>query len=114
METTWTPQRTADLETYWVQGLTTAEIGLRLGISKNAIIGKAHRIHLPPRPSPIKRSPRPAPVLKGPECQWVEGTPGEIGFRYCGEEALALKPYCAEHYVRAYVGVKLPAVENAA
>lgn len=37
----------------WDEGLTTAEIGRQLGIKKNAVIGKAHRMGLPARPSPI-------------------------------------------------------------
>jgi GcrA cell cycle regulator len=35
---------------------STASIGRQLGMSKNAIVGKAHRLDLPSRPSPIKRS----------------------------------------------------------
>ncbi len=56
----WTPERIADLTRLWNEGLTTSEIGKRLGISKNAVVGKAHRMHLSARPSPIKRSARPA------------------------------------------------------
>ncbi len=33
--------------------LSLAEIGRRLGCSKNAIVGKRNRLNLPPRPSPI-------------------------------------------------------------
>jgi len=56
----WTPEQISDLTRLWGEGLTTAEIGKRLGISKNAVVGKAHRLHLPARPSPIKRTgPRP-------------------------------------------------------
>ena len=49
----WTEDGTARLRALWADGHTTAEIGRRLCISKNAIIGKAHRLDLPPRPSPI-------------------------------------------------------------
>jgi GcrA cell cycle regulator len=56
----WTPEQISELTRLWGEGLTTAEIGKRLGISKNAVVGKAHRLHLPARPSPIKRTgPRP-------------------------------------------------------
>lgn len=34
--------------------LSTSEIGRRLNVSKNAVIGKAHRMKLQPRPSPIR------------------------------------------------------------
>jgi GcrA cell cycle regulator len=43
--------------------LSTITIGRKLGISKNAVIGIAHRMHLPRRESPIKRRD-PADVLK--------------------------------------------------
>jgi len=56
----WTPEQITELTRLWGEGLTTAEIGKRLRISKNAVVGKAHRLHLPARPSPIKRTgPRP-------------------------------------------------------
>jgi GcrA cell cycle regulator len=44
------------LTEFWSQGLSTAEIGRRLGVSKNAIVGKAHRLELDARPSPIRRT----------------------------------------------------------
>lgn len=57
----WTPEQISQLTRMWNDGLSTAEIGKRLGISKNAVVGKAHRLHLDSRPSPIKRvGPRPA------------------------------------------------------
>lgn len=39
----------------WAEGHSTAEIGRLMQISKNAVIGKAHRLDLPARPSPIRR-----------------------------------------------------------
>lgn len=57
----WSPEQITELTRLWGEGLTTSEIGKRLGISKNAVVGKAHRLHLAARPSPIKRTgPRPA------------------------------------------------------
>ena len=52
----WTEEAIAKLRTLWAEGLSTAEIGRRLNISKNAVVGKAHRLNLPPRPSPIRRT----------------------------------------------------------
>ena len=42
------------LRAFWTEGLSTAEIGRRLGVSKNAVVGKAHRLDLTARPSPIR------------------------------------------------------------
>lgn len=52
---TWAPGTAlhARLVTLWVEGHSTAEIGRRLGYTKNAIVGAVHRNHLTPRPSPI-------------------------------------------------------------
>jgi GcrA cell cycle regulator len=56
----WNETIITELRSLWAEGLSTAEIGRRLGISKNAVVGKAHRLDLSPRPSPIRRSDRPA------------------------------------------------------
>jgi len=52
----WTDEMVEKLKEYWAQGVTTGEIGKRLGISKNSIVGKVHRLGLEGRPSPIKKS----------------------------------------------------------
>ena len=61
----WTDETIARLRELWAEGHSTAEIGRRMGISKNAVVGKAHRLNLVARPSPIRRDgerppPRPA------------------------------------------------------
>jgi GcrA cell cycle regulator len=51
----WNEDTIARLRSLWAEGHSTAEIGRRMGVSKNAVVGKAHRLNLPPRPSPIRR-----------------------------------------------------------
>lgn len=51
----WTHETIERLRVFWAEGHSTAEIGRRIGVSKNAVVGKAHRLNLPPRPSPIRR-----------------------------------------------------------
>jgi GcrA cell cycle regulator len=51
----WDEETIRHLRDLWTQGLSTAEIGRRLNVSKNAIVGKAHRLDLDARPSPIRR-----------------------------------------------------------
>jgi GcrA cell cycle regulator len=51
----WSEEIIDRLKALWAEGLSTAEIGRRMGISKNAVVGKAHRLNLPARPSPIRR-----------------------------------------------------------
>ena len=35
-------------------------------------------------------------------CQWPIGDPLEEGFHYCGGQNIPTKPYCIEHYKKAY------------
>ena len=63
MDSIWTPLLVDQLAVLWKQGLSTAEIGRKLGISKNAVVGKAHRLALTPRPSPLKRPPVRQPAV---------------------------------------------------
>ena len=51
----WTNEMVAELKRLWAEGVTTGEIGRRLNISKNSIVGKVHRLGLSGRPSPIKK-----------------------------------------------------------
>ena len=52
----WNEANVARLKELWDQGLPTAQIGKLLGFTKNAVVGKAHRIGLERRPSPIRRT----------------------------------------------------------
>lgn len=138
----WTDERISELTKLWNDGLSTAEIGKMLGISKNAVVGKAHRLHLSARPSPIRRvilrnaivrpprapveprhvqhaAPPPAPAqervveLSNQTCKWPIGHPNEAGFHFCGERAIVGKPYCQSHTALAYVRAKPKAGEAA-
>ena len=53
----WNSEAIETLRSLWAEGHSTAEIGRRMGVSKNAVVGKAHRLNLPARPSPIRREP---------------------------------------------------------
>ncbi len=52
--TPWSAALDAQLRALWAAKLTTAEIGRQIGRSKGAVIGRAHRLGLPGRESPIK------------------------------------------------------------
>lgn len=114
----WTPERTAALIALWNEELSTSEIGRRLGITKNAVIGKVHRLGLQQRrPSP---KPKEEVVhylrldrLHTGMCSWPIGEPGDADFHFCGEAVVPGKPYCAHHCAIAYVKVK-DAKESAA
>ncbi len=51
----WTDERIERLKAMWTQGKTASVIAEELGgVSRNAVIGKAHRLGLDARPSPVK------------------------------------------------------------
>ena len=65
----WTDERIDQLKAMWEKGLTASQIADELGgVSRNAVIGKAHRLGLQSRPSPVKANELPkkaaAPVRK--------------------------------------------------
>ncbi|NKE43687.1 GcrA cell cycle regulator [Roseomonas frigidaquae] len=62
----WTAEAIERLRALWAEGHSTAEIGRRMGISKNAVVGKAHRLNLPARPSPIRREAVERPAQPAP------------------------------------------------
>ena len=51
----WTDERMQTLSELWAQGLSASQIASKLGgVTRNAVIGKAHRMGLQCRPSPIR------------------------------------------------------------
>jgi GcrA cell cycle regulator len=85
----WTDERIDRLKSLWTQGMTASQIAEELGgVSRNAVIGKAHRLGLQARPSPVKPnetddeaepSPRaaaaPSPAAPRPSAATVQSSP---------------------------------------
>src|SRR5689334_10978287 len=75
----WTDERIDRLKAMWNEGKTASQIAEELGgVSRNAVIGKAHRLGLDSRPSPVKGNEEkaeaaPAPAPK-PTAKLVEPT----------------------------------------
>lgn len=63
----WNDEAITKLRVLWAEGHSTAEIGRRMGVSKNAVVGKAHRLGLTARPSPIKRDGEKSPRRRQPK-----------------------------------------------
>lgn len=56
----WTEERIEKLTKMWEGGSTASQIADELGgVSRNAVIGKAHRLGLKARPSPVKANEKP-------------------------------------------------------
>ena len=118
----WTDERLEELKKLWAQGLSISQIGEALGVSRNAIAGKAHRMGLPKRPSPISKpkaeKPKVVPVVEEKDlplrlelrqlvwsrskCCWPTGDPKKNGFVFCGDTVVPGKPYCLPHCKEAY------------
>ena len=118
----WTDERLEKLKKLWAQGLSISQIGEALGVSRNAIAGKAHRMGLPKRPSPISKpkaeKPKVVPVVEEKDlplrlelrqlvwsrskCCWPTGDPKKNGFVFCGDTVVPGKPYCLPHCKEAY------------
>ncbi|MBT2185790.1 GcrA family cell cycle regulator [Sphingobium nicotianae] len=74
----WTDERIEQLRQMWERGMTASQIADELGgVSRNAVIGKAHRLGLQARPSPVKATdaaPKPAaaPAARKPAAPKIE------------------------------------------
>ena len=69
----WTDERIERLTKMWEGGATASQIAEELGgVSRNAVIGKAHRLGLKARPSPVKPNEKeavPAPAPRAPKAE---------------------------------------------
>jgi len=69
----WTDERIERLKKMWHDGATASQIADELGgVSRNAVIGKAHRLGLEQRPSPVKpgeekEAKKSAPIAAAPK-----------------------------------------------
>jgi GcrA cell cycle regulator len=94
MEVTWTEERVEQLAQLFAEGLPTAEIGRRLGLTKNAVIGRLYRNAMTRR-EPVQKTPPRRNVFEfaGPSCLWPHGHPTDENFHFCGARPLPGKPY---------------------
>jgi GcrA cell cycle regulator len=123
----WTDERIAQLKAMWEIGMSGGQIAAELGdLTRNAVIGKVHRLGLQNRVKatsykPLPRKPnrdttqhkvesRPIPrkqrrtlfQLTSTTCRWPIGDPGTKDFYFCGDVSKGGGSYCADHCVLAY------------
>lgn len=71
----WTDERIEKLTKMWEGGATASQIAEDLGgVSRNAVIGKAHRLGLKARPSPVKPNEKEA-AAPAPKAARAEAAP---------------------------------------
>ncbi len=110
----WSEERLEMLSRMWSEGLPISRIGSELGVTRNAVVGKVHRLGLPKRQSPIQRSSEPVePARREPShlattvwvrnrCNWPIGDPQASDFHFCGDPIQEGRPYCEAHCAIAY------------
>jgi GcrA cell cycle regulator len=75
----WTDERIDKLKSLWGQGHTASQIADELGgVSRNAVIGKAHRLGLESRPSPVKGNEQEAPAAAAPAAKEAAPAPKPV------------------------------------
>ena len=125
---TWTPERIEQLRSCVGNGMTCSQIAAAIGVSRNAVIGKIHRLGLSsrhPRGPTQRRLLRLAfarapldEILSGVvvisthpcslididahQCRWPIGDPASTNFLFCGNDAIAGFTYCLGHARMAY------------
>lgn len=76
----WTDERTDTLKTLWADGLSASQIAKQLGgATRNAVIGKAHRLGLTGRANPAKPGERArrAETQRAPRAPFVPRATGQ-------------------------------------
>ena len=99
----WTAERVVLLKELWGEGLSARQIAdILTQVTRNAVIGKAHRLGLSTRATPSK----PVISMLNPvidrACQWPIGDPGEAEFHFCGQTSTLNRLYCNDHCLMAY------------
>jgi len=103
----WTDERIDKLRGMWERGMTASQIAEELGgVSRNAVIGKAHRLGLQARPSPVKaadatprvaapKTSKPAPAPRAADPRPSEAAPAKAQARPAPEPRPAPQPQAA-------------------
>lgn len=126
----WTPATINKLkELYLTKNYSASQIAQLLGFTKNAIIGKIHRLKLNEEKTktttPVSNTAKISQQQKGKisldnieynMCVWpeeeLETDEGEKLFLFCGEPVVAGKSYCKSHLSVVYLANKKPVNTN--
>jgi GcrA cell cycle regulator len=108
----WTEERVELLRKLWLEGLSASQIAAELshGITRNAVIGKVHRLGLSGRvksPGAASTTPRPKAAAPRPAAP-----PRPIAPVVVGATALAMKPMAAPVVVARPEAVVVPISER--
>ncbi len=103
----WWRENDAKFRELVASGASASEAGLAMGITKNAAIGKAHRLGLvwarSPEP-PVSKAASKKPLVAFPppgHCLWGHGDLDDENFHWCGAP-VASGAWCAQHRRKVY------------
>lgn len=100
--TVWPAESVEQLRRLWnVEQLSASECAKQLAVSRNAVIGKARRLNLTRRASPIKRRKRVWSSFLNiirPACEYIFGEPRDG--KVCGQPCKPGTAYCEKHYAK--------------
>ena len=128
--TYWTKEMNEALRDYRARGFSFLAISSMMGVSRNAVAGRCHRLNLCNKggPPPVVRKTKPPakvaptepePVVKPVSsvrgavdsvmaadwrsCRFPTGDPRSEDFHFCGRPTEVDKPYCEDHCKIAYI-----------
>lgn len=128
----WTEELDATLKTLHEAGLSYRLISDKMGVSRNAIAGRCHRLHLSRegKSAPMKKTKHSRPPVEQTEpiilpavvpvdtakgaveailstkwrsCRFPIGDPKKPDFHFCGQPTRIGQPYCPDHYSIVYI-----------
>lgn len=103
MAFTWDKEKEEELKSLWHKGFSARQIADKMGgVSRNAVIGKAHRLGLSQRAATPQREIIITYFARERVCQWPFGDPLQAAFHICGKQVEKNKPYCGVHCRKAY------------
>lgn len=119
----WPLEDVEQLRTLIAMGMDSRQIGERMGYSRNAVLGKTHRLgwRLQKQYKPNNgrtlatgqyRKTKPNDDLP-PKEPMGEGCLWPMGDKWCGCERVSGEPYCPEHVRAAWSGMKAMPLEEA-
>ena len=128
---TWLPAKIVTMRRMWDDGASAAEIGRAIGMTRNAVLGKVHRLGMAthktkanggrprkparmtmtrapslalPKPTPVETPSRPCSIMElgRDRCRFPIGDALEPATVFCGAVPVYDRPYCLAHCRIAY------------